>query len=87
MVKFYSDYLKHWCLGANVKESIKCAMFFKMNGFMPCCVYDETTVEKINSNSGKNFNLIITDYEEKKIDKLKPKIEQILKESEQIIEN
>lgn len=79
MEKFYSGYVKHWCLGANVKNSIGCAMALKMNfGIFPCNVYDETTVNNINNHEKTNFNFIVTNYREDIIDNLKSRIENFL---------
>ena len=82
MVKFYSEYRSQWCLGANVKNSIGCAMTLKMNSrIIPFNVVDETTIGNLNAYEGTNFNFLVGDANENNIDFLKPKIEQFLKQN------
>ncbi len=78
MDKFY-DETSHWCLGANVKKPVKIAMNIKCNNITePFNVLEGNSTNQINIANQTNYNLIITDYDEKHIDRIKPIIEQII---------
>lgn len=78
MDKFY-DSVSRWCLGANVNNPIRIANLIKFNNLeLPYNVLEGNATNQINTNNNKNYNLIITNYDEERINVLKGIIENII---------
>ncbi|WP_075809770.1 hypothetical protein [Clostridium perfringens] len=81
---FRDDDARVYCIGTNVKNPDKVAMNIKMNyNLAPCNVLGGSSTYETNMRCGKNYNLIITEFDERNI----PALEEMMQEAIQLFDN
>ena len=81
MEMFQDDFIKNFCIGANVKHPEKIAINITMNNITaPCNVIAGINTRQTNMRNGVNYNLIVTEYDKNRLTFLKKIIEQIIAE-------
>lgn len=76
MEVFRDDFIRNFCIGVNVSYPERIAMEIKNRKLSaPCNVLAGEYTKQTNIRNGVNYNLIITEYYEERIDFLKRKIE------------